>query len=184
MTRLLLSLILLASACGAGAVAPTPTSTSSGIRACTASDVAMRFRGWNGATGSLQGTVGIGNQSATRCLLSGYPKVDLLAQSGDPLPLTLDQWKTFAKVADVVLEPNTGDVPAKGAAFKAGQGSFGLNWMNWCGAARTGSLRVTLLDRSMVIFGFEGEAGSAPRCDDASKASVLSIGPFEAAPQD
>ena len=144
----------------------------------------MSFRGWDAGAGSLQGSVGLSNESATRCALSGYAtKVELLDGTSTPLTLTLDQFKTLVPPAAAILEPGTGAVSPKGTALKPGQASFGLNWMNWCGTQKPLGIRLTFADRSAKQFPLGADAGATPRCDDKAKPSVLSVGPFEAAPR-
>lgn len=78
--------VLLATAgCGA-AVAPVPT--PSGPRPCRGADLVAVWAGTSALTGGqLASSLVLGNRGASACALAGFPALQLLGLSGDPLAI-------------------------------------------------------------------------------------------------
>ncbi|MHB1417068.1 MAG: YCF48-related protein [Chloroflexota bacterium] len=154
------------------AVQPAATPPAATTRPCDASDL-TGTAWWQGATGSMAGSIVLTNQSSSECLLGGTPSVELTDGEGKALPVS---YTTFDKDGkgpqDVLLAPG-------------GQASIFFVWSNWCGAAP--ALPVTF---HIVLPDDKGSIDTPalnpdgmprdilPRCDAPAAGSILSVGFF------
>ncbi|HEV8648691.1 MAG TPA: DUF4232 domain-containing protein [Actinomycetes bacterium] len=145
-----------------------PAAVPPGTPACTA-DRLHATAGWEGATGSLVGSVRFTSRGGAVCALNGYPTIQLLDQHGRALPTRTGR-SGRSQATGVLVRPGT----AATAAFV---------WSNWCGPnpGRVG-LRVTLPGGGTLVPTVE--AGTprelTARCDAPGAPSSLSRGPFAA----
>jgi hypothetical protein len=65
------------------------STTSGGPARCPTSSLTGSFVGSSGAAGTLETTVALKSTSATTCVLSGYPGLQLLTSAGANLPTTV-----------------------------------------------------------------------------------------------
>ncbi|HET9103337.1 MAG TPA: DUF4232 domain-containing protein [Solirubrobacteraceae bacterium] len=132
-------------------VSSTPaTSQSSGPTPCTASTLALRFLGQQGATGHGELGFAVRNTGSRACRTYGYPGVQFLSASGAPLPTRSQRTTTdffgSTPVAAIVLAPGAS------ASFRLGV-SHGAASTAGCTTARglqvfppddTATLRTTI----------------------------------------
>lgn len=156
----------------------TPEPIPSGVRACPAADLAAAFRGWQGATGSLIGTIAAGNRAATACLLEPHAVVTLLDGTGRPLPMRFGPAPLQAGALPVVLEPRSVDMTPT-SELRRGQATIGFVWMNWCGD------RPDVASAVVALSGGRGELRvpvvapqAVPRCDAAGAESSVATFAF------
>ena len=177
------ALALLLAACAAPAPSPTPPAA---IGACTINELVVEFRGWNGATGSLVGSIAFANRSSLPCTLEGTPRVRLLNASGRALPVDVRTLDVGRSTRTVVLAPGNARLPAPGVALRPGQASLLLVWSNWCGEppdlariaiAPGGGSEFTV---AATLHRIDGRL-IAPRCDEPTVSSRLGVGSFEPA---
>ena len=145
-----------------------PAAVPPGTPACTA-DRLGATAGWEGATGSLVGSVRFTSRGGAVCALNGYPTIQLLDQHGRELPTRMGRYGR-SQATGVLVRP--------GAAATAP-----FVWANWCGPqpGKLG-LRVTLPGGGTLVPTI---AGGTPReltarCDAPGAPSSLSRGPFAA----
>jgi hypothetical protein len=146
-----------------------PAAVPPGTPACAA-DRLHATAGWEGATGSLVGSVRVTSRGGAGCALAGSPTIQLLDRHGRVLPTRTGRYGR-SQVTSVLVRPGV----AAAVAFV---------WSNWCGPnpGRLG-LRVTLPGRGSLV---PAVAAGTPReltarCDAPGAPSTLSRGPF--APQ-
>ena len=140
----------------------------------------MRFRGWNGAGGALQGVIAIANIGKAPCELSGYPTLRLIDLNGMALELESKVWDTHDKPEKVTLAIGTGMLDDPVAPLRPGQASFAFNWSNWCQSGQGPRLIEVSWPGGLSSVPV---AAQTPRCDTPPVTSVISVGPFEAAQQ-
>ena len=130
-----------------------------------------------GATGSLVGGIELSNRSTSACSLVGKPQLSFAGATSKwrrgPLP------KDTGTTADPLADP-----PGSLRALASGKAAVvRLWWSNWCGrgyvvTGNPGRLPAALLLRLDSRTTFALKLVHAPRCDDASAPSVLSVGDF------
>lgn len=151
------------------AAAPTPAKS---VPACTASELSATV-GWQGATGSMAGSVVLTNVGNRSCTLDGPADIQFVDASGTSLPVT--QSEMAAGSAQPV-----GATPLRPGE----QASVFFVWRNYCGPQPNGSLttRVTLPNGGGRLVaqpdGPNADKGLLPRCDVPGTASTVSVGPF------
>lgn len=163
-------------------VTPTPAATTP-VAACRSTDLSITA-GYQGATGSMAGSIVLTNTGTKPCTLQGTAAVKILDSTG--VPLQLEQ---------TTMSLNGTDQPVTVAP--QGQASVFFMWSNWCpvgtnagSSARpiTGgvSFQVTLPseDRALVTRSTIGTGHNSivPSCEDPSQPSTLSVAGFEAYP--
>ena len=153
------------------AIAHATTSMEYQLRACRAADLRASSY-FQGATGSMAGGVAITNRSASVCVISGRPHIQLQDTKGRILPTVYHAGSGDGQGAPV---QSTELVPrARALAF--------VVWQNWCGhAAPAVALLVTLPGSGDRLIVRAGELGTA-RCDAPHQPSTLSVAPFQPAP--
>jgi hypothetical protein len=132
---------------------------------------------FQGATGSLAGGVELSNASARVCSLLGTPRVSFADATS--------KWRLGAPPmgAETTVDP-LADPPGSLRAFAPGKtAGVGLWWSNWCGRGHVvtgdpGRLPSALLLRLRSGTTLTLKLVHAPRCDDPSSPSVLSVGRF------
>jgi len=152
-------------------IVPAVTSVQYQLRACRAADLrASTF--FQGATRAMAGDVTVTNRSASACVISGRPHIQLQNAQGRILP--------------TVYYAGSGD--GQGAPVRStelvphAQASALVVWQNWCGhSAPVTALLVTLPGSGDHFMVREGEPGTA-RCDVPQQPSTLSVAPFQPAP--
>lgn len=155
----------------APAIIPAVTSVQYQLRACRAADLgASAF--FNGATQSLVGGVAITNRSASACVISGRPHIQLQNAKGRILPTVYYAGSGDGQGAPVQateLFPH-----ARALAF--------VVWQNWCGpAAPVVAFRVSLPGSGDRLIARVGEPVTPP-CEVPHQPSTLSVAPFQPAP--
>jgi len=153
------------------ALVPATTSVEKQPRVCRAVDLrASAF--FNGATQSLVGGVAITNRSASACVVSGRPHIQLQNAKGRILPTVY-----YAGSGDGQGAPvrSTELVPqARAVAF--------VVWQNWCGpAAPVTALLVTLPGSGDHLI-VRACVWGTPPCEVPHQPSTLSAAPFQPAP--
>jgi hypothetical protein len=145
-----------------------PAAVPPGTPACKAGRLGTTA-GWEGATGSLVGSVRFTGRGGAVCALNGYPTIQLLDQHGRVLPTRMGRYGR-SQATGVLVRP--------GAAA-----TVRFRWSNWCGP-QPGlvGLRVTLPGGGTLVPTI---AGGTPReltarCDAPGAPSSLSRGPFAA----
>ncbi len=145
-----------------------PAAVPPGTPACTADRLGATV-GWEGATGSLVGSVRFTSRRGAVCALNGYPTIQLLDQHGRVLPTRTGR-SGRSQVTGVLVRP--------GAAA-----TVAFVWRNWCGP-QPGlvGLRVTLPGGGTLVPTIAGGTprGLTARCDAPGAPSSLSRGPFAA----
>jgi hypothetical protein len=153
-----------ATALGTPTVATSPPCIP-GVLAATA--------GWQGATGSIVGTIRFHNVGSQPCQLRGHPKLDIVDSAGRSL-----QVEVF--LAAPSSPPFRGD-PEQGVDLRQGEEARTfVIWRNWCGARADalGPLTVELqLPGSGGTLRAAGPAYVA-RCDAPGAPSSISVGAF------
>jgi len=85
------------------------TSTTAAVPACTASKLALLYRGENGAAGTIALYFAMRNASTTACHTYGYPGVLFLSKAGAPLTThakrTTKDPLGVIPVSEIVIEP-------------------------------------------------------------------------------
>ena len=164
---------------------PTPTpSADSSAQQCTAADLSATA-GYQGATGSMAGSIVFTNTGSGPCTLQGTANVQILDENGHIMTTVQKTMTLDGSETPVTLQPS-------------GQASLFFVWSNWCppGVAETSaaspvpggvSMRVTLGDdQSMLnvaVRHVDGGSGTlVPRCDAPDSDSTLSVGFFKAYP--
>jgi hypothetical protein len=158
----------------------TPFSTPSGTLACTAADVSAESN-FEGATGSLAGSIVITNAGLAGCVLYG-PPLAVELRSGDHV-LSVSLTTYHGLLAD-------NPVPATAVLLGPGEraSSFVL-WSNWCaGDLATLEMLVVLPDGSGPLrtspeaIGGNGPV-TVPRCDNPAAPSSLGVFAFTLFPR-
>ena len=65
---------------------PAPSTTSTGPTRCATAGLVGSIVGSNGAAGTIETTVGLRSTATTRCILGGYPGLQMLGPGGATLP--------------------------------------------------------------------------------------------------
>lgn len=151
-----------------------PSTIPPGTPACSATSVSLEA-GWQGATGSMAGSVRATNTGARACALAGPPKGVELRAGGTPLALA------FTATMQAGSE---GATPAPAVLLLPGGQAFAeLVWTNWCGAQRpyVTAVGVTLPDGSGPVDAASVEPGitGVPRCDAPNTSSTLMAYAFQ-----
>jgi hypothetical protein len=152
-----------------GTVSPKPVASTGPIGACTAGDFTWSSDVWGGAAGS-RGTTVLARPAATTptCLLNGRATLTLRDANGGVL-ITSHSANTDIKL--------NGHGP---------QLEMGITWSNWCDAAPSQPLSLTLtLPHDTTAIPLTPLAGSqipVPPCNGPGQPSVLSGTAFQGAP--
>lgn len=163
----------------------TPTSTpDASASACLAGDLSATA-GYQGATGSMAGSIIFTNTGAKSCSLRGTASVRILDSNGTEMVTKQQTMSLDGRDQPVTLIPG-------------GQAFIFFQWFNWCPAGTTVtsaaspvaggvSFQVTLPGRQGSITVAATGPGSAqrgllPRCDAPGQPSTLSVGTFRAYP--
>ncbi|HEY3073342.1 MAG TPA: DUF4232 domain-containing protein [Candidatus Limnocylindrales bacterium] len=155
---------------------PEPKPDPRTLRACTAGDLVLAARGWEGAGGSLAGSASVVNLTSTTCTVGGKPGIRLIDGTG----------AVIARGGDAKSAP--GDelvvLPSGGVA------SVITVWGNWCGGPprRPLSVRLSLPGSAGELSATirEGQLGSSadvPRCDSRGDGSTFGVPVALAAPE-
>ncbi len=114
---------------------PTPFVAGPDVRPCDAADLNAGVTGSNGLTGgqALAG-IGLGNESAEPCRLSGPPGIELLGPDGGVIPLDVFQSPPCSDTTSrpcifpgpLLMLPNLGEVKPHSAV--PGQGWLEITW--------------------------------------------------------
>lgn len=164
------------------------------IQPCKVADLDV-IAGWQGATGSMAGSIRFTNRSSKRCIVWSRPEVQLRDEQDKPLEVG---YSDFCRVCGE-LYPTIQAAAATQtvtAYFNAvldlgpGQGALVMIiWSNWCKAKPVSfALRVTLpatkeqLSVPVLEPGGKQLTTQTPRCDVQTAPSTLSVGPFERVP--
>jgi hypothetical protein len=152
----------------------SPATVPPGTPACSAAIVSLEA-GWQGATGSMAGSVWATNTGPSVCALAGPPQRVELRAGGSLSSVAF----TATSVAD-----SEGAAPAPPVLLAPGGRAFAeLVWTNWCGKLRPSvtAVRVTLPDGSGPVDAARMEPGFAgvPRCDVPNKSSTLTAYAFQ-----
>jgi hypothetical protein len=172
-----LLLMLVATACGTNAQRPRsrPTVSTNATASCAASSLTVSGT-WQGATGSMLGGISFTNTGSVPCRLPGYPKIELVSQSGQDLLVQV----RLGQPGSAVLPAGTVVKAAVLPPGKPNSASEMLQWSNWCGAfPGTLALDVVLPDREKVTATPVRQPWGVPRCDETAAASVLYEGPIQ-----
>jgi len=144
-------------------VPPQPTGPPP---ACHASNLTATYD-WQGATGSLLGSVRLTNHGPTTCSLSAYRGIKVIGRDGTVLP-----------VRDLVEPPTSAPPVLLGVT---GTATVNVQWQEWCEATNPTpvTLAITLPDGSVVTATNDGQNGlnQTPRCDVPNLPSTLYDGP-------
>ena len=162
---------------------PTPSATQTPA-ACGVSQLSAKAS-YQGATGSMAGSIIFTNTGSDQCTLQGTADVTLIDANGDKLPVVQKMMSLDGSEHQVTLDPGT-------------QASLFFVWSNWCpaGTAETSSaspisgglsFQVTMRDSSGTVTAPVESVGSTngnstPRCDAPGRDSSLSVGAFKAYP--
>jgi hypothetical protein len=161
------------------AASPTPRPVPAGTRACTPTDLTATA-GWQGATGSMAGGIGVTNVSSTACVLDGPPR-GVVIRAGTKALAT-------AYTADEHASLGGAPPPGPGLLEPGDAGGWWLVWMNWCGPNLVPtSIDVTLPDGSGPVVAVpdaavSGAMNGTPRCDVRGSPSTLAVTAFEYRP--
>ncbi len=158
---------------------PSPTAHSTATR-CKADSLSITT-GYQGATGSMAGSIIFTNTGTEPCSLQGTAQVKLLDSHGQQIATEQQAMSLGGTDQQVTLEPGQ-------------QASLFFVWANWCptGTAETAaagpmtggvSFQVTLPDGQGVLSA-KAMLGSnpdtlVPRCDVPGQSSTLSVGTFK-----
>ncbi len=162
---------------------PTPTPASP-AQACPA-DKLSATAGYQGATGSMAGSIIFTNMGTQACSLHGTAGVKILDSSGHEMATKQTTMSLDGSDQPVTLAPG-------------GQAYLFFQWFNWCpaGSAVTSaaspvaggvSFQVTLPgSQGSIMAAASGPDGPPatllPRCDAPDQSSSLSVGTFKAYP--
>jgi hypothetical protein len=151
---------------------------------CIADDLTASAS-YQGATGSMVGSIIFTYGGSGSCVLAGTPTIQILDADGQPLKITQVALSLGATQKPVTLE-------------KGQQASLAFTWSNWCAAgtsdtatatpdSRGFTLAVTLASGSKAmmipVLNSDGTPITAvPRCDSAQAGSTLSVGEFTVSP--
>jgi Protein of unknown function (DUF4232)/Putative zinc-finger len=140
---------------------------------------------YQGATGSMAGSIILTNTGTEQCRLEGVPQVQLRDRSGQVLAVDQKTMSVDGNEQPVTLSPGQ-------------QASVFFVWSNWCppGTPETSaaspipggiSFQVTVVgNKGAIIAPAQHEDGSTvallPRCDAPGATSTLAVGPFTAYP--
>jgi hypothetical protein len=139
--------------------------------ACTTGQL-QASASWEGATGSLAGSVLFTNRGTAPCVLAGYPSIELVDRHGRALRLTGDPplGKSKADPPPVLLRSTS-------------RAHVEFWWLNWC-RQDPGPIgvRVTLPRGGVLAPNVDPNTPRqlTPRCDTPGSPSRLSRGPFVA----
>jgi Protein of unknown function (DUF4232) len=97
---------------------PTTTTATTGPGICRASDLSASFLGGQGATGHGLLGFALRNQSANTCTTYGYPGVEFLSQSGQPL--TTNSTRTTTDFFGTLPKPLLTVAPGEIVSFRLG----------------------------------------------------------------
>ena len=163
--------------------APTPSAARTPA-ACASSGLSAVAR-YQGATGSMAGSIVFTNTGTDQCTLQGTADVTLVDPNGNKLPVNQKMISLDGSEQTVTLDPG-------------GQASLFFVWSNWCpdGTAETssagpisGGLSFVLTMRNShgtltIPVESAGSTSEAltPRCDVPGRDSTLSVGTFKAYP--
>ncbi len=167
------------------AATPTPTPSADQLLSrCSAADLSATAD-YQGATGSMAGSIVFTNTGSGPCTLQGTANVQILDENGHVMTTIQKKMTLDGSETPVTLQPS-------------GQASLFFVWSNWCppGVAETSaaspvpggvSMHVTLGgDQSMLnvaVRHVDGGSGTlVPRCDAPNSDSTLSVGFFKAYP--
>lgn len=160
----------------------SPTPDPATLAKCAAAQLQLVAAGVLGAD-AFVGAVFVANRGSAPCTLRGSPELVLLAKDGSRLDIRL--------ATATAGEPRIVVVPVsqfrEDTAGMTGMGATSpLQWSNYCDDVLATTFRVTLPEAGGVIDGtFVDLAGKpiaalgAPRCDDASGTSTLTVYPFQ-----
>jgi hypothetical protein len=162
---------------------PTPSPEET-VKACRAANLSAQAD-YQGATGSMAGSIILTNTGSGACVLRGTPKMQLLDGNGQPLKTEQKTMTLDGTEQAVTLEPGQ-------------QASLFFVWANWCpaGTAETAaaspidggvSFQVTLPhDGGSFTVAAKRSDGTpdtlVPRCDALDRASTLSVGSYKSFP--
>jgi hypothetical protein len=121
---------------------------------------------WQGAGGTMGGTIYFSDVSASACVLSGRPSVQLLGTNGERLPVGSTDFVDAP--ATVVLGPHV----TRGAMVA-------IVWSNWCGSRTPVVVEVTLPRTTHTMKVTDEGFSSRPRCDNPGAPSGIAIGNFQ-----
>ncbi len=163
------------------AATPTPTAPAPEARVCTAGELAVGRAFLEGATGSLAGGFSIWTTGTQPCVIEGAPGVEVVDGNGRRL-VGHQPADGNGGPGPVALVPGRA-LPVPGDDPPLGTATVFIQWWSWCKTApkEPVSLRVSLLDGSVIGSTPVETYGVAPRCDTPGQASSISVGPFEAA---
>jgi hypothetical protein len=135
-----------------------------------APDMLSASSSWQGATGALAGSISLMDVSSSSCTVPAYPAIALESGSST-LPLSFVRQGTTTDAAPLSLAPSA-----------SAQALF--SWRNWCAAAPKGPMRFVLMlqggSLSIPVVSASGQPvrPGAPRCDDKTSSSTLSLQAF------
>jgi hypothetical protein len=167
--------------------ASTPQPTVAPIRdaaACRLDQIAAGNAGWGGATGSLLGGFLVWNTDSSPCQIQGVPAVAIVDAAGRALKVSTVTARSSP--AQGIVLGSRQSAPALHQEPPPGLASETLQWFNWCGTTPKGplSLAVTVTGAALLRLPivFAGGDTSAPRCDDPTAPSTMTVAPFEETP--
>lgn len=137
-----------------------------------------------GATGSLVGGVRLVNAGARTCSLVGWPTVSFAGAAASRERWRVKRLAASPSPPDAIADP-LGSLRALRPGKAAATAIF---WSNWCGPGSTpaGSPGAPPAKMSLGLVGgttIEIPLAHAPRCDQPSVPSTVSVGPFTPAPR-
>ncbi len=149
-------------------VQPQPTGSPS---PCRGENLSATYD-WEGATGSLLGTVRFTNRGPGTCSLGGYLAVKVIGRDDAVLPVTEQ------RAAPV---PTTQSPPVLLGVNVTGAAAAQVQWREWCLPTKPTpvTLAVTLPDGSVLSAPYLGPntPDQTPRCDAPNLPSTLGVGP-------
>ena len=162
---------------------PTPSATGAPT-ICAASDLSANAS-YQGATGSMAGSIIFTNTGTDQCALQGTADITLVDANSNKLPIVQKMMSLDGSERQVTLDPG-------------GQASLFFVWSNWCpeGTAETAtaspisggiSFLVTVRDSGGTLTVPVKTSGSTndaipPRCDAPGRDSSISVGMFKPYP--
>jgi hypothetical protein len=143
-------------------------SDEAALKPCSGQDL-IASAGWQGATGSMVGSIIFLNRGAEPCSLTGRPTVQIVDGRGTVLPVPQTAGRDEPIDGDVVVQPEQ-------------QALVSLTWSRqWCSPSppRPFALRIQLADGSAMDAPVR--EGGTPRCDAPGMptTSVLYISAFQ-----